>query len=264
MARAVRSHLVWSWTHSALAAGLRSRAWLFLALSALPMTHRVLPGVAIPARLRLAGRPRRFWFSDASQVFALEDIFVRDEYGMAGRGRPEVIVDLGANAGQAALWFRSRFPDARLLCVEPDPRTFAMLERNLGGDPLVTLVRAAVTAENGPVGLRRTPDSSWGTTVGGGAEDARGVTLETLLDEHGLDEVDLLKVDIEGLEHEALRASPALARAAMVVGELHPGLLAVGAERALEDLRHCGGFERAGREGDIFVLTRGAGVPAQT
>jgi FkbM family methyltransferase len=264
MARAVRSQLSWAWAHSTLAAGVRSRAWLFLALSAMPMKQRALPAAAIPARMRLAGRPRRFWFTDVSQLFALEDIFDRDEYAVAGGGRPEVIVDLGANAGQAALWFRSRFPDARLLCVEPDPRTFAMLERNLGGDPRATLVRAAVTAENGPVGLRRTEGSSWGTTVGGGGEDAPGVTLEALLDAHGLDRVDLLKVDIEGLEHEALRASPALARAGMVVGELHPGRFAVGAEHALEDLRRCGGFERSGLEGDIFVLTRGAGVPAQT
>src|SRR5829696_8090575 len=183
MARAVRSQLSWAWAHSALAAGVRSRAWLFLALSAMPMKQRALPAAAIPARMRLAGRPRRFWFSDASQLFALEDIFVGDEYGVAGRGGPDVIVDLGANAGQVALWFRARFPGARLLCVEPDPHTFAMLERNLCGDPLVTLLRAAVTAENGPVGLRRTRGSSWGTTVGGGAQDVPGITLESLLDE---------------------------------------------------------------------------------
>jgi len=110
--------------------------------------------------------------------------------------------------------------------VEPDPHTFAMLERNLCGDPLVTLVRAAVTAENGPVGLRRTRGSSWGTTVGGGAQDVPGITLESLLDEHRLDRVDLLKVDIEGLEHEALRSSPALARAGMVAGAQAMGMTA--------------------------------------
>ena len=54
------------------------------------------------------------------------------------------------------------------------------------------------------------------------------MSLETLLDERRLGRVDLLKVDIEGLEHEALGASPALARAGLVVGELHPELLTVG------------------------------------
>jgi FkbM family methyltransferase len=235
----------------------------------MPVTRRLAPGLAIPVRVRLAGRSQWFWFDDASELFALEEIFVGGEYLAAGHGSPAVIVDLGANVGQAALWFRSRFPDARLLCVEPDPHTFGTLGRNLGADPRVTLAQAAITGTDGPVGLRRTTDSSWGTRVSAarskGTEDVPGLTLGTLLDRHELSRVDLLKVDIEGLEHEALGASPALARVELVVGELHPDLIGIEPDRALEDMRRCGGFDRSELRGNIFVLARDpARAPAQT
>jgi FkbM family methyltransferase len=253
-------HLRWAVALSALAGGLAARLWLVAVVMSTPVKRRLLPDLAIPLRLRLGGRARWFWFSDTSELRALEEIFSEGEYEAVDGGSPAVIVDLGANVGQAALWFRSRFPDARLLCVEPDPRTFDKLSRNVGHDPLVTLRQAAITAQDGLVGLERAPQLSWATRVtGAGAPDAiqvPGVSLQTLLDDNDLAHVDLLKVDIEGLEHEALASSPALARVALVIGELHADLIGMTFERALEDMRLCGGFDRSELSGDIFVLAR--------
>jgi FkbM family methyltransferase len=253
--------LRWAARHSAPAAGPLARAWLFLLLLALPLKRRLAPGMALPARLRLDGAPRRFWFRDASELFAIEDIFGAGEYDVVAGADPRVIVDLGSNAGQAALWFRRRFPEARILCVEPDPRTFATLRRNLGHDSQVKLLNAAVTAADGPVRLARVPGSSWGTRVGAGAgPEVSGLSLESILAREQIAGVDLLKVDIEGLEHEVLANSRALSRTALVVGELHPELLSVTADVAVEDMRACGHFERAGLDGHIFVLARDLNV----
>jgi hypothetical protein len=136
------------------------------------------------------------------------------------------------------------------------------LRRNLGGDRLVTLRNAAVTAADGPVRLQRAQGSSWATRVSGsaGGPEVAGLSLETLLREEGIAQLDLLKVDIEGLEHEALAASPALARVALVVGELHPELLSLPADTALEDMRRCGRFDRAELRDHIFLLSRDLNV----
>jgi len=258
--------LRWAIELSALAGGAAGRAWFVAVVLLLPVKRRLFRDMPVPVRLGLGGRATWFWFSDTSELFALEEIFTGGEYAAAGGGSPAVIVDLGANVGQAALWFRSRFPHARLLCVEPDPRTFAKLRRNLDADPLVTLRHAAITASDGSVQIERVPESSWGTRVTGagpaGGDEVPGVSLETLLDEHDLQHVDLLKVDIEGLEHEALGASPALARAALVIGELHSDLLSMTPTRALEDLRLCGGFGRSELRGNIFLLADGQADPA--
>lgn len=261
----VATRFKWGIELSRLGAGPVSRAWLAGIVNLLPVKRRVAAELRMPIRVAAGDRNRWFWFRDASELVALQEIFHEDEYALAGDGRPATIVDLGANCGQAALWFRSRYPEARILSVEPDPRTFATLQRNHGRDRNVALRQVAITATDGWCRLERETDASWGTRVaanGNGADHVDhvpAVSLETLLDQHGIEHVDLLKVDIEGMEHEALAASPALRRAKRVIGELHASLLPVSVEQALEDLKRNGGFDRAHLAGDIFLLERASG-----
>jgi FkbM family methyltransferase len=246
-----------------LAAGPSGGAWLVAATTLLPVARRVAPELRLPVRVAAGTRRRWFWFRDDSELLALQEIFREDEYALAGAGQAATIVDLGANCGQAALWLRIRFPDARILSVEPDPRTFAMLRRNVGRDPLITLRQVAITGADGWCRLEREPGASWGTRVSESADahvdhvdHVPAVSLETLLDQHGIERVDLLKVDIEGMEHEALAASPALRRVRRVVGEIHASLLALPVEQALEEIQRNGGFDRSRLDGDIFLLER--------
>jgi FkbM family methyltransferase len=263
--RRVATRFKWGIELSRLGAGPVSRTLLAGTVNLLPVKRRVAPELRMPIRVATGDRARLFWFRDASELVALQEIFKEDEYALARDGRPATIVDLGANCGQAALWFRSLYPEARILSVEPDPRTFATLQRNHGRDPNVTLRQVAVTATDGWCRLEREAEASWATRVaanGNGTahvDHVPAISLETLLDQHGIDRVDLLKVDIEGMEHEALAASPALRRAQRVIGELHASLLPVSVEQALEDLRRNGGFDRAHLEGDIFLLERDPG-----
>jgi len=245
---------------SRLAAGPVSRIWLAAMVGLLPVTRRAASELRLPIRIAAGDRGRWFWFRDETELIALHEIFLEDEYAVAADGRAATIVDLGANCGQAALWFRARHPGARILSVEPDPRTFAILRRNHGRDPRVEVRQVAITAADGWCRLEREPDASWGTRVAAaGAADVDHVpalSLETLLDQHGIHEIDLLKVDIEGMEHEALAASPALRRARRVVGEIHASLIGLPVDQAIEDLRRNGGFARARLDGDIFLLER--------
>jgi FkbM family methyltransferase len=248
-----------AWKLSRLGAGVLGRGVLFAeVLVALPVKQRLRPGAALPARVDLGdGRAIRFWFSDDSELIALHEIVFENEYAVVDGAPVETIVDLGANVGQAALWFLSRNPSARILSVECDPTTFSKLERNLGKHPRATLRNAAIARTDGTVSLERTPHSSWGTRVTeGGDVTVPALSLESLLEAEGIERADLLKVDIEGMEHEALGASAALERAGVVVGELHASLLSVSMEDALEDMRRSGGFEHSALDGDIFVLSR--------
>lgn len=45
---------------------------------------------------------------------------------------PRTIVDLGSNIGLSILYFRLRFPRARIIGVEPNPLAFELLRRNVG------------------------------------------------------------------------------------------------------------------------------------
>jgi FkbM family methyltransferase len=84
-----------------------------------------------------------------------------------GIGSPGVIVDLGANIGVASAQLATRFPEATILAVEPDPGNAAACRRNLAAwQTRCTVVEAAVWSDLGSVHL----------VVAAGAEDSSYVS----------------------------------------------------------------------------------------
>src|SRR5512147_1007109 len=47
-------------------------------------------------------------------------------------GPPSVILDIGANVGATAVYFRAAYPGARILCYEPSAENFVWLQANAG------------------------------------------------------------------------------------------------------------------------------------
>ena len=212
-----------------------------------------------------SGASRRFHLSDYTQAKALGEVLLEEEYlGLPDAASVATILDLGANAGQASVYLRDRFPEARIVAVEADPSVARLTVRNLAGDARTTVVPAAVCDHDGPVSLTLEPGRSWGSNVVEAwtspqtrRVQVRGVTLATLLAQQGLDAVDILKIDVEGAELLALTSDDALSRVRFVIGELHPELLGMSAAEAVEQMRAHGSFDHATMRGDrIFVLSR--------
>ena len=146
-----------------------------------------------------------------SDIPTFVQVFVTSEY--ATPWLPETagaIVDLGANIGLATVFFGAKYPTARILSIEPEAENFAALMANTTalGDR-VQRRRAAVWTRDGFIGLRTRDDDgnslgAWGVQVADGTEqpEARVAChrLSTLLDDAGFQDVDILKVDIEGAE----------------------------------------------------------------
>lgn len=132
------------------------------------------------------------------------------------RDRDLVVVDGGANIGDYARLVRTVLGSApHIICVEPSAVSFEKLQRSLGGDPHNTLVRAALSDADGQSTLYGdAPGSSQSSLVkrdlqyiGLTVEDleqVRTTTLSNLVDEVGIQHINLLKLDIEGNELNAL------------------------------------------------------------
>ena len=161
------------------------------------------------------------------------DIFARRVYDFESRREEPVILDCGANIGMATLYFKRRYPGARVTCFEPDPAVFPVLAENVARNTLngVDLVQAALAREAGKVGFYS--DGKYGSCLArlAGAVPPRGwtfsevptVTLRQYLD----GEVDFVKMNIEGAEYEVLADSAdRLRRIREMVIEYHhlPGL----------------------------------------
>ena len=225
---------------SGAGSGPLGRLWLAAVALAMPLKMRVARGLAIPVWIRARRGPRlRFWIADRSELIALDEIFVQEEYAAAVAPGARTVVDLGANVGLALAWFKAAMPSIeRSLAVEADPRTFARLQRNVGSLPGVTCVHAAVADRNGTTRFHLHP-LSWASSMTPMDESVEIaevplITLDSLLDDHGLATVDVLKIDVEGAEWEVLSHSARLSALGTVVGEMHLERIPVSEERFLE------------------------------
>jgi FkbM family methyltransferase len=159
-------------------------------------------------------------------------IFFHREYRCLDDAKDvELIVDCGANVGYSAAYFLSRFPQAKLIAVEPDPQNFSVLLDNLAPyGNRVHAVSAAVWSH--PVGLvmseaRMGPRSEWARQVrpakAGETPAIVATDVGTLLRESGFDRISILKIDIEGSESAVFSANyePWIDKVDCLVIELH-------------------------------------------
>jgi hypothetical protein len=72
---------------------------------------------------------------NTSDVQTFEQIFIDNEYDVPIGISPKTIVDGGANVGYASVYFANRFPDPRIIAIEPHNANAEMLEKNTAAYP---------------------------------------------------------------------------------------------------------------------------------
>lgn len=125
------------------------------------------------------------------------EIFLEHAYEVAGLSDAPVIIDCGGNIGMSVIWFKQRYPRARITVFEADPTIAAMLADNVRtlGLSSVDVVHAAVGDTAGKVTFA--PEGS----LGGYITNGPGVMVDAIrLSERIAEPVDFLKIDIEGSE----------------------------------------------------------------
>ena len=145
--------------------------------------------------------------------------FIRDQMLSA----EDLVFDVGSHHGLVAIALARRC--ARVLAVEPNPYNVAILQRNIDLNYLqnVQICREAAGDSTGEVELLL--DSLDGGVATENREALPTTTvplvrLDDLADEHGFPS--LIKIDVEGFEHEALRGAPQiLARRPKIAIEIH-------------------------------------------
>ena len=147
----------------------------------------------------------------ARQAFRLFRTFPALDY--------RVVVDLGAYLGEFTDAAQRVLGAQRVILVEADPESAAGLEKKYAAQPGCEVVNAAVTDRSGPVELRinahRDSTSILPITELAAATFRRdmselrkvevpGLSLDDLFERCGLDQVALLKVDIQGAERQMI------------------------------------------------------------
>ena len=117
------------------------------------------------------------------------------------------IVDLGSNIGLAAVYFSAYFPDSFIICVEPDITNFNLLKKNLASEiksKKVACLNAAIGSKDGLGNLKpgRFRHNTQVDTAESGKNPVKVISINRLMEDYNLENIDLLKIDIEGGERE--------------------------------------------------------------
>ena len=183
-----------------------------------------------------------------SDFSVFRQVFMNGEYDLTIPIEPKVIIDAGANIGLSTLYFASRFPKAKIIAIEPSLENFEILQQQTAQISNVICCLGALWGKKEPLWLSNTHQDSWSIQVvsqlnNSARPSIQGFDLRSLIDEHEIQIIDLLKIDIEGSEWEVLHEMPEfwLKRTRIIVIELHenirPGVELL-FKKALESIQH--------------------------
>lgn len=200
----------------------------------------------------------------SSDVLTYWQVFVANEYAVDTIKAPEVIVDAGANIGLASIYFANRFPHSTIIAVEPEDGNFEMLVKNVAPYQNITAIHAALWNENkhislidpglGSSGFMTRDEEDNNQTPADPLQLIRGMTVDRIMEEQGIDRIDILKIDIEGAEREVFDdPSRWIARVDSLIVELHERMKP-GCNRSFTNA--VGEFEMKWNQGENVVVSR--------
>lgn len=187
------AYLRWATERFGLAFALRTGA-----LWALGITSIIHAPIGHGHRLRVALRP------GTADLFVYDEIYRDHAYDLPLPDAPAYIVDAGGHIGLASVWLAQRYPQSRILCVEPEPANVAIAQRNVRAFPNVTVVHAALWSHTSRVAIQNPSAATWSFRVEPSSMGVQAYSVKDLLWTYQFPRVDFLKIDIEGSEVEVL------------------------------------------------------------
>lgn len=128
------------------------------------------------------------------------------------------IVDIGAHIGFFSRMYAKLVGEKGMVyCFEADPENYAFLEKNTQGLKNVSLNKVAISDHNGTIDFYHLDNSTGCHSIVSPDSPAHkitvdSVTLDSLIENGTVKDVDLIKIDIEGGEPYAFRGMEKLLR----------------------------------------------------
>jgi len=146
--------------------------------------------------------------------------------------KPQVILDVGSYTALQAIELHRRYPEARIFSFEANPDNIHLMEQNVVGDlnKYITIIPTAVLDQNGPVTFRRIKKRDTWVQQGSGslynlepklylgdywAQESitvPGTRLDYWAQQWDIKQVDLIWMDLQGADYEALLGAGELLR----------------------------------------------------
>lgn len=152
-------------------------------------------------------------------------------YELPDAVEPKVIFDIGANIGIASVYFAMRYPKATIYSFEPLPDNQHLLQRNTEIFANIHIMPFGLSDKAGTFTYCMSNNANsygGGTFCNVGHDPERSIelpvkTAAAVINDLGIDQVDILKIDTEGSEFAILQGIPEniVTTAQAYIGELH-------------------------------------------
>ena len=199
-----------------------------------------------------------------SDMPTYDQVFFNNEYGFDAKPEPTSIIDAGANIGLASIFFANKYPDAKIIALEPEATNFELLLKNIEPYENITAVNAALWDKNEQLEIIDPGLGKWGfmtqdiedeNKYGNTCHKINAMTVGTIMKEYSIDRVSILKIDIEGAEKEVFNDSSLwIEKVDGLIVELHERMKS-GCNRSFYN--GSNGFNSEWQRGENVYLSRG-------
>ncbi|MEA1890849.1 MAG: FkbM family methyltransferase [Pseudomonadota bacterium] len=158
----------------------------------------------------------------AAGAFPAEPFNAQKEFiDRMGISQP-VIFDVGAHKGETVSRYRELFPDSNIYCFEPFPDNTKILRSRFSSDPSIHVYECAISDSNGKKTFYVNDNDATSSLLPRTKDERRYfsknadsrctvevdvLTIDEILQQNGIDHIDILKFDIQGGELMALRGA---------------------------------------------------------
>ena len=169
-------------------------------------------------------------FSMRSNPFdyaTFEEVVLNEAYNIEVPFIHEYIIDGGGNIGLTACYFATKYPQAKIITIEPDTDNYSVLKANTAGYKNITAVKSGIWKRNAYLKIvdSQVGNNAFVVTESSepGKETIQAVGIADLMTEFNLPRIDILKLDIEGSEKEVFEVNfeTWLPKTKVLIIELH-------------------------------------------
>lgn len=144
--------------------------------------------------------------NNTSDIPTLYQVFYKMDYDIDYKFEPKIIVDCGANIGLTTVYFKNRFPNSKIISVEPEISNFELLSKNTKNYDNIHLLQKGIWNKDINLKIENIGLGHWGfVTKETEKEDKnsiKAISIDSIMKKYDLDHIDILKIDIEGSEKE--------------------------------------------------------------
>jgi FkbM family methyltransferase len=135
-------------------------------------------------------------------------VFMKQEYEYDYTDA-EYIIDAGAHIGLVSTFFSLKYPEAKILSIEPEDTNYQLLVTNTKRFPNIKPIKAALWSHKTFVNILNSDVADWEYRVAAAQNNSgiTAITVEDAMSDLGAEHIDILKIDIEGAEIEVFKTS---------------------------------------------------------